>query len=167
MSRLVMGYWDCPVCGNKGVRGDVMNCPSCGRARGDVKFYMKNNAQDSVRNENDRGDIEYLSEEQKQNFDDNPDWYCSFCNSLNKDRAAFCSNCGATREDSESNYFDQLKKREAAAAEERRAQEAMTSGSRSSGSKSSGGGKKILGIIAAVVIALVLLVTYLNGNTTQ
>ena len=41
MSKLVMGYWDCPVCGNKGIRGDVTNCPSCGRARGDVKFYVK------------------------------------------------------------------------------------------------------------------------------
>ena len=41
MSKLVMGYWDCPICGTKEIRGDVANCPSCGRARGDVQFYMK------------------------------------------------------------------------------------------------------------------------------
>ena len=41
MAKLVMGYWDCPICGNKGIRGDVVNCPSCGRARGDVQFYVK------------------------------------------------------------------------------------------------------------------------------
>ena len=114
MGRTVMGYWDCPVCGNKGIAGNVMNCPSCGRARGDVKFYMKDNADQSTREENERGDIEYLNEDQKQQFGKNPDWYCSFCNSLNKDNAAFCQNCGASRESSESNYFDQLKKRQEA-----------------------------------------------------
>ena len=41
MSKLVMGCWDCPVCGKKEIRGDVANCPSCGRARGDVQFYVK------------------------------------------------------------------------------------------------------------------------------
>ena len=91
MSKLVMGYWDCPICGTKEIRGDVSNCPSCGRARGDVHFYMKDGAQDSHRGENERGDIEYLNEEQEKEIGRNPDWYCSFCNSLNKDFAAFCS----------------------------------------------------------------------------
>ena len=31
MGKLIMGYWDCPFCGSKGVRGDIVNCPSCGK----------------------------------------------------------------------------------------------------------------------------------------
>ena len=111
MAKLVMGYWDCPVCGMKEIRGDVQNCPSCGRARGDVKFYMKNYTEGEIREENERGDIEYLSEDEAKYVSNNPDWYCSFCDSLNSDNAEYCSNCGASRKDSESNYFDQLKKR--------------------------------------------------------
>ena len=110
MGNLVMGYWDCPVCGSKEIRGDVVNCPSCGRARGDVKFYLKTVREGEIREENQRSDIEYLTEEQAKYVSKNPDWYCSFCNSLNSDNAQTCNTCGAGRADSESNYFDQLKK---------------------------------------------------------
>lgn len=157
MGRTVMGYWDCPVCGNKGIAGNVMNCPSCGRARGDVQFYMKNDAQNSTREENERGDIEYLNEEQAKEIGKNPDWYCSFCNSLNRDHAAFCSNCGASREDSESNYFDQLKKRQ----EAERAEKAAQPQPRQQEKKKSR--LPLLVLLAAVVIGLVL---YLRGNNT-
>ena len=122
MGNLVMGYWDCPVCGNREIRGDVMNCPSCGRARGDVKFYMKGYTEGEVREENEREDIEFLSDEQASHFSDNPDWYCSFCNSLNSDNAQFCGNCGATRADSEANYFEMLKKKQERDAAEAAAQ---------------------------------------------
>ena len=159
MGRTVMGYWDCPVCGNKGVPGNVMNCPSCGRARGDVRFYMKDGAENSVREENDRGDIEYLNEEQEKEIGKNPDWYCSFCNSLNKDHAAFCSNCGASRESSESNYFDQLKKRQEAEAAEKAAQPQPRETQAPKKSK-----LPVLLIIAAAIVALVL---YLRGNNVQ
>ena len=159
MGRTVMGYWDCPVCGNKGVPGNVMNCPSCGRARGDVRFYMKDGAENTVREENDRGDIEYLNEEQEKEIGKNPDWYCSFCNSLNKDHAAFCSNCGASRESSESNYFDQLKKRQEAEAAEKAAQPQPRETQAPKKSK-----LPVLLIIAAAIVALVL---YLRGNNVQ
>ncbi len=162
MGRLVMGYWDCPICGSKGIPGNVMNCPSCGRARGDVQFYMKDGAQDSHRGENERGDIEYLNEEQEKEIGRNPDWYCSFCNSLNKDFAAFCSNCGASRESSESNYFDQLRKKQEA---ERAEQEAQPQTAQAQQVRKSS--KKPLLILALVVLALILLFNYLNGNTTQ
>jgi len=159
MSRTVMGYWDCPVCGNKGVPGNVMNCPSCGRARGDVRFYMKNGAEDSTREENERGDIEYLTEEQEKEIGKNPDWYCSFCNSLNKDNAAFCTNCGASREDSESNYFDQLKKRQEAEAAEKAAQpQTMAQAPKK---------KSRMSLLVLAVAAIALLIFWLNGNKTQ
>ena len=96
MSKLVMGYWDCPFCGSKEIRGDVVNCPSCGRARGEVQFYVKGYTEGTS-----------LMEDEKK-VSKNPDWYCSFCNSLNSDNAQFCGNCGASRADSESNYFQML-----------------------------------------------------------
>ena len=37
----VMGYWDCPVCQTKKIKGTVRDCPNCGAPRGkDVRFYM-------------------------------------------------------------------------------------------------------------------------------
>ena len=162
MAKLVMGYWDCPVCGNQGIAGTVMNCPSCGRARGDVKFYMKNAAEGTSREEGDRGDIEYLSEEQASQTGKNPDWYCSFCNSLNKDYAARCAVCGASREDSESNYFDQLKKRQEAEAAEKAAQ---ASQSRPAATRQTG--KRRPWLLLVILIAVVGLFMFMNGSKTQ
>ena len=158
MSKLVMGYWDCPFCGSKGVRGDVVNCPSCGRARGDVQFYMKDYAEGETREENDRSDVEYLSEEQAKYVSKNPDWYCSFCNSLNSDNAQFCGNCGASREDSESNYFQMLEKKKAREAAEAAAQ----SGNRPSQKPS----RKPLVIILAILLVIVGIFVFMNGNKT-
>ena len=159
MSKLVMGYWDCPVCGNKGIRGDVANCPSCGRARGDVKFYMKNVEEGASREENDRADIEYLTEEQAKYVSKNPDWYCSFCNSLNSDNAQFCGNCGATREDSEANYFDRLKKKQEEEAAELAAQPQVSSRPQKSS-------RKPLVILAVILLAIVAVFVWMNGNKT-
>lgn len=161
MGRTVMGYWDCPVCGNKGIAGNVMNCPACGRARGDVKFYMKDGAENSTREEGDRADIEYLTEEQEKEIGRNPDWYCSFCNSLNKDNAAFCTNCGASRESSESNYFDQLKKREEAEAREKAAQP-QSPAQRPQQTK----GKSRLPLLLIILAVIIGLFVYLNGSNT-
>ena len=157
-----MGYWDCPVCGNKGIAGDVMNCPSCGRARGDVEFYLKNGADSGQREANDRADLEYLSEEKAAEIGKNPDWYCSFCNSLNRDHAAFCSNCGASRENSESNYFDQLKKKKEAEQAEQAAQRQNQPQARTKPAS-----KRPLLILAVIVIAIVGLFMYMNGSKTQ
>ncbi len=159
MGKLIMAYWDCPVCGNQGIRGDVMNCPSCGRARGDVQFYMKEGSQE--REANETGDLEYLSDEKAAEMGKNPDWYCSFCNSLNRDNAAFCSNCGASRESSESNYFDQLKKRQEKEAAEKAAQPQVRENVKPQKKKSP------LLILLVIAVAIVGLVMFLNGNTTR
>jgi len=162
MARLVMGYWDCPFCGAKGNRGDVMNCPSCGRARGEVKFYMKDHAEGATREANERGDIEYLTEEQARYVSKNPDWYCSFCNSLNSDNSPTCKSCGASRESSESNYFEMLKKKE-----ERDRQKAPSQPLASSKvpltKKSS---RKPLLIFAAIVLLIIGFFAYQNSNKT-
>ena len=159
MGKLVMAYWDCPFCGGQGIRGDVVKCPSCGRPRGDVTFYMKDHAENDTRKEGDTTDIEYLDEEKAKTVSRNPDWYCSFCNTLNSDNAAFCSNCGASRKDSESNYFDVQKKKQEQ--EQRNAQPASPPPTRSSGSK-----RPLLLLIVAV-LAIVGLFSFLNGNKTS
>ena len=165
MGKLVMGYWDCPYCGNQGVAGNVMNCPACGRARGDVRFYMKDGAESSVREDGETGDIEYLSEEQAKDFDAEADWYCSFCNSLNRNRAAFCSNCGATRESSESNYFDQLKKRQEQEAAEAAAQPAPAA--QQTGNTRAKSGRKSIWLWLVLIALVVGVFTWMNGNKTR
>ena len=159
MSKLVMAYWDCPVCGNKGIRGDVTNCPSCGRARGEVQFYMKGYTEGETREENERADVEYLDEEQAKYVSKNPDWYCSFCNSLNSDNAEFCSNCGSSRADSEANYFEMLQKKKEREAAEAAARPQVSS----SQQKPSRSPMKVLLVILLAIIALFV---WLNGNKT-
>ena len=163
MGKLVMAYWDCPFCGTQGNRGDVVNCPSCGRARGEVKFYMKDHAEGTTREQNERGDIEYLSDEQAKYVSKNPDWYCSFCNSLNSDNAPTCLNCGASRESSESNYFEMLKKKEERDKMKAPPQPTAQATSQATAPKSS---KKWLVIAAIVVMAIVGVFIFLNGNKT-
>ena len=122
MGKLVMGYWDCPYCDKKEIRGDTAVCPACGRPRGQVKFYMKGQAQNQERRADDVADIEYVDEERAKYVNRNPDWYCSFCETLNSDNAETCRSCGASRADSEANYFQMREKveaREAAGRKER------------------------------------------------
>lgn len=115
-NRIVMAYWDCPSCGTKGNRGDQASCPNCGRARGEVKFYMRDHAEGQTLEEDERGSVEYVDEEKAKYINRSPDWYCSFCQSLNSDNAENCTSCGASRASSEANYFQmhsQLQQREA------------------------------------------------------
>ena len=158
MAKLVMGYWDCPVCGNKEIRGDVTNCPSCGRARGDVKFYVKGYSEGDSLREEELNQFERLDKQKAEEMGSNPDWYCSFCNSLNSDKADVCSNCGATRADSEANYFDRLKKKQEEEAAEYAAQHANDPKQKRS--------LKPLIIIAVIVLALVGVFAWMNGNKT-
>ena len=158
MANLVMGYWDCPICGTKEIRGDVTNCPSCGRARGEVQFYMKGYNEGETREENERADIEYLDEEQAKYVSKNPDWYCSFCNSLNSDNAETCNNCGASRADSEANYFEMLQKKKEREAAEAAAQPQPV--------QPQAKRRSPLLIFAVILIAIIGLFVWMNGNKT-
>ena len=159
MSKLVMGYWDCPFCGGKEIRGDVVNCPSCGRARGEVQFYMKGYNEGETREEYERSDVEYLNEEQAKYVSKNPDWYCSFCNSLNSDNAEFCGNCGASRADSESNYFEMLQKKK-----EREAAETAAQPQPAQPKTKSRSPLLIFAVILAVIVGIFV---WMNGNKTS
>ena len=156
MGKIVMAYWDCPSCGSKGLRGDQASCPNCGRARGEVKFYMKDHAESGTREENERADIEYVDEEKAKYINRSPDWYCSFCHSLNSDNAQTCASCGASRASSEANYFQMHEAQKAR--EEARSEPAQAPAPQKK--------RSILPLllIAAVIIGVVV---FLNSSKTS
>lgn len=94
MGRLIEGVWDCVFCGTDKIRGSERVCPCCGKTRGqEVKFYMSNPKN-------------YVQEDVAKTINRNPDWLCSYCDSLNSDSLDECYNCGATKDDSAKNYFE-------------------------------------------------------------
>ena len=159
MGKVVMGYWDCPFCGNKEIRGDVVSCPSCGRARGDVQFYLKGYGEGETVSVGAAEGLSALTEEETEKIGDSPDWYCSFCNSLNKDNADRCQTCGASRADSEANYFQMLEKKKEKEAAELAAQPQIHSDTKKNRSR-------LFTILAVVVLAVVGLVLWMNGRKT-
>ena len=98
MSKLVMGYWDCPYCRTKGIEGINQECPNCGatRDRG-TKFYIK------------QGQKTYLTEEQSKNKGKGADWICPYCHALNSITSDKCKDCGGNKYESEENYFGKTK----------------------------------------------------------
>ena len=140
-NKIVVGVWDCSYCGSDRISGELQVCPHCGKPRGsDVKFYMA-------------GPKKYVEDPDKVSR--NPDWLCSYCDSLNPDDAKFCTSCGASREDSEKNYFENLKAQEEKkkAEELRRAQSSAPSGA----SSASGGGRSRLPLIAGILVLIGIL----------
>ena len=96
--RLVEGVWDCVYCDTKKIRGSIQKCPNCGRQRDkNITFYL-----DDPTN--------YVDDDVAKTMNRNPDWLCSFCDGLNSDNNSICYNCGASREDSEDNYFTKKEK---------------------------------------------------------
>lgn len=104
MGKLIEGLWDCSYCGNKGIKGSVRECPSCGRPRdAKTKFYLPKK-------------YSYVPEEKAQKINRNPDWVCRYCGeSLNSDNDEFCKSCGAARTDENLTYHEAQKKEEAKA----------------------------------------------------
>lgn len=100
MEKLVEGLWDCPFCDNKRIRAGQKTCPNCGHPQDEsTKFHMPNA-------------VEYVPEEKAEKISRNPDWQCSFCGSLNSNNLDSCANCGATKEESERNYFEMRQQEE-------------------------------------------------------
>ena len=155
MGRIVMAYWDCPSCGTQGIRGDQASCPNCGRARGEVKFYMKGHTEGATLEEDQRGSVEYVDEEKAKYINRSPDWYCSFCHSLNSDNAETCQSCGASRASSEANYF-QMHEAQAAREEARREPEQPAPKK-----------KRSMMPILLIIAVVVGLIWYLNTNQTK
>ncbi|WP_428266763.1 hypothetical protein [Haliangium sp.] len=93
--ELVYEYWDCAYCGAVGVRGDQTICAVCGRRRDEnIRFYRKEDAEELV-----------TDEAQRERFLAGPDWLCAYCETLNGALDQACKNCGASKAESQKNYF--------------------------------------------------------------
>ena len=94
MGKHIWGYWDCPYCDSKGIRGDNRSCPFCGApVQPGIKYYMK------------EGVLEEVAEPEKN---DAANWICEYCDAQNDARDEFCRNCGSPREEAKRNYFTAL-----------------------------------------------------------
>ena len=91
--RLVVGYWTCPYCDTKNIRGNLRNCPNCGKARDNTTQFYLNPLK-----------IEYASDEENHTVNRNPDWICVHCQQLNSDNNTHCISCGSARTDENSIY---------------------------------------------------------------
>lgn len=137
MSKIVVGYWDCPYCKNKGISGIEKRCPACGHSQdAGTKFYMKEQK-------------EYVADDKAANYGKGADWTCSYCGSLNRFDAEVCVGCGAAREESSGDYFENVKKQEEKAAKKEEAKKPQP--------QQTGGLMKRLPIIIglAVLIAII------------
>ena len=100
MDKIVVGYWDCPYCKNKGISGLEKRCPACGHSQdAGTKFYLKDKK-------------EYVEQDKAANYGKGADWTCSYCGSLNRYDAKVCVGCGADREESSGDYFENVQKQE-------------------------------------------------------
>lgn len=101
MGRIVEGFWDCPYCDTKGIRGGISECPTCGKVRdASTKFYL------------DKSNMRYLSEEEKKTIPNGPDWFCPYCESYNRSDLTVCSECGHERDSEDLDYFEIRENRE-------------------------------------------------------
>ena len=150
-NKIIRGYWDCSSCDTKGIRGDVRNCPGCGKPRGDdVKFYMK--------------DKEYLSDEEAAKVSHEADWFCEYCGALNSANDTKCKGCGAEKAASDKDYHDlrdaEDQKLYEKARKENLAREAEYK------AKSRKRLKVVLAIIAAIVLAGVFMLMPKTSDAT-
>ena len=102
--KIIEGLWDCPYCGQKGIGGLTKSCPNCAHPQdAGTKFYLGEKK-------------EYMDAEKAKDYGKGADWTCAFCGSLNRYGNANCANCGAQREDSSGDYFENRRKEQAAQA---------------------------------------------------
>ena len=100
--KIIEGLWDCPYCGQKGIGGLTKSCPNCAHPQdADTKFYLGEKK-------------EALDEEKAKDYGKGADWTCAFCGSMNRYSSTNCNNCGAQREDSSGDYFENRRKEQAA-----------------------------------------------------
>lgn len=86
MAKILMGVWDCPACGTKGIPGDAYRCPNCSRTRAaDTKFYLP----EQIKEVTDAAGIAAAQA--------GADWLCDFCGNLNTATHDRCTQCGAGR----------------------------------------------------------------------
>lgn len=91
MGKHIWGYWDCPYCSTKGIRGDNRKCPYCGiQIPPDTKYYIKQDVHEEV---------------EQSKLDSAAHWICEYCDTQNPAAANYCTNCGSPKEDARRDYF--------------------------------------------------------------
>lgn len=154
-SRILVGLWDCPYCGAKGLNGLKKHCPNCGHPQDEgTKFYLGE-------------EKEYLDEETAKNYGQGADWTCAYCGALNRYNANFCEGCGASREESTGDYFENEKKQEEK--EQRRQAEINAAAAPQQQTAPAAPQKKrspalLLIVLAAIIGLFVFLFMPRNGN---
>lgn len=94
MVKVFEKFWDCKQCGNKHIRGGIVDCPSCGKTRDSDTIFYKDNS-----------NTVYLNDEDGQKIiEQGRDWECSYCHSMNKGTDTLCSNCGASKSENKGTY---------------------------------------------------------------
>ncbi len=108
MGKIVMGYWNCPSCGNANIPGSSQSCPSCGKTRDNtVKFIAPDGS-------SSRPKVYVTDPAKAESLRHSPDWHCSFCNNLVNHYQSRCPSCGHTREESDANYHQLHRERDSA-----------------------------------------------------
>ena len=79
------GLWDCPSCGHAGIPGFDLVCPNCGKSRGEVKFYLPDNAR------------VLTSPDEIARAHAGADWVCRHCDAAVPATKTICPQCGAER----------------------------------------------------------------------
>ena len=96
MSDIIRMYWDCPMCGRKGIISTKRQC-SCGYIFGTEssdKFRMPMPGEEIVEVEDDTNPDELLD-----------NWRCDFCGTYNPYSTRVCKTCGHPRDESSKSYF--------------------------------------------------------------
>ncbi len=82
---ILVGRWDCPVCGHVGNLGPHTKCSQCGASRPEnVQFYLPKDAE------------EVTDEQEIEKAEAGADWICSYCGGSNKIYEDKCKSCGNT-----------------------------------------------------------------------
>ena len=94
--RLIRMYWDCPMCGKKGIVSSQRQC-SCG-------YVFGTNPEDKFRMPGQ--DEEIVTVEDAENSDELiENWRCDFCGAYNKSSERKCKTCGHPRDESAKGYY--------------------------------------------------------------
>ena len=154
-SRILVGLWDCPYCGAKGLNGLKKQCPNCGHPQDEgTKFYLGTEKQ-------------YLDENEAENYGKGADWTCAYCGALNRYDATVCAGCGADRAESTGDYFDNEKKQ---AEKEKRRQAEIEAAQKPASTPAPEPQKKRSPVLFIVLAALVGLLAFLfiprSGNAS-
>ena len=103
--RVIEGYWSCPYCSTKNIRGLEDCCPSCGVRKPDnTKYYLDKENITEVTKEVAKSYIKTLD-----SLSNNADWVCDYCNCLNNFEDNSCRSCGSSKSSSDKDYFNRDK----------------------------------------------------------